>query len=72
MKIEFSETIRGVEVEIIATDFDGDLSVGIHYGPETVYAKRLDDGSDFELTDEEVEALGIRAGEIYYDRGSDD
>jgi len=67
MAIRFHDTIRGVEVEITATDFDGDESVGISYGPEQVFAKRLDDGTDFELTDSEIELAGITATEIYYE-----
>ena len=45
-------TIRGIEVEVTATSFDGDPSVGIAYGPEEVYATTLD-GEPFELTEEE-------------------
>ena len=67
MSIKFHDTIRGVEVEITAMDFDGDESVGISYGPEVVFAKRIDDGTDFELTDAESEKAGITATEIYYD-----
>ena len=45
-------TVRGVEVEVTATAFEGDPSVGIAYGPEQVYATTLD-GEPFELTEEE-------------------
>lgn len=62
----FFETIRGVEVEIHAEEWDGDESVGIPYGPECVYATRLDDCSDFELTDEEMDRLTIKACEAAY------
>lgn len=67
MKISFFRVVRGVEVEIIATDFDGDPSVGIGIGPEDVSAKTME-GDPFDLTDEEVERLGIEATEIYYDQ----
>lgn len=67
MKISFFSVVRSVEVEIIATDFDGDPSVGIGIGPEQVWAKTLE-GEPFELTDEEAEKLGIEATEIWYDQ----
>jgi hypothetical protein len=63
--IEFSKEIRGVEVWITAEDFSGDESVGIGIGPDCVTAKRLDNAEDFELTDDEVEAIGIEATESY-------
>lgn len=59
----FFETIRGVEVEIFAEEWDGDPSVGIPYGPEFVYAKTLD-GQDFELTDAETDELTALACHI--------
>lgn len=63
----FYETIRGVEVTIHCEDFDGDESVGIPYGPETVYAIR-DDGSEFELTDAEITDWAIAATQaLLYD-----
>lgn len=65
-QIEFDRVVRGVEVTIHATDFDGDDSVGIPYGPETVYATN-ESGDDFPLTDEEVDKFGIEATEAYYD-----
>lgn len=65
----FFQTIRGVEVEIHAEEWDGDESVGIPYGPEVVYATTLD-GEDFELTDAETEAMTIRACEsAFHDDG---
>lgn len=66
-KIEFSATVRGVEITIHAEQFDGDPSVGIPYGPEAVYATREDNGEDFPLTDEEAGTFGIEAMESYYD-----
>ena len=60
----FFETIRGVEVEVFATRFEGDPSVGLTIGPEEVWAKTLE-GDDFYLYDEEVEQLAIKATEIY-------
>lgn len=59
----FFETIRGVEVEVFAEEWDGDPSVGIPYGPEVVYAKTLD-GEDFELTEGETEQMTILACHI--------
>lgn len=67
MKIVFFSVVRGVEVEITASDFDGDESVGIGIGPEDVSAKTME-GDPFELTDEEADKLGIEATEIYYDQ----
>jgi hypothetical protein len=64
--MEFFKTIRGVEVVVHAEQFDGDPSVGIGYGPEVVYAT-THDGTPFELTDEEVELLGMEAAEAYDD-----
>lgn len=61
--IEFDRIIRGTEVTIYATDFDGDESVGISYGPETIYALDMN-GNDFELTEEEVEKFTIEASKI--------
>lgn len=62
--IQYFETVRGVEVEIFAEDFDCDPSVGLPIGPENVYAKTMN-GEYFDLTDEEVEKFGIKATEIY-------
>lgn len=62
----FFETIRGVEIEVHAEDWYGDPSVGIEYGPETVYARTLD-GEDFELTDEETEKLTSTAIKASWD-----
>ena len=67
MAIKFFETIRDIEVEVTADDFDGDESVGVNIGPETVTATRLDNGEDFELTEAEIETLGIQATEIYFE-----
>ncbi len=67
MSIQFYDIIRDVEVQITADDFDGDTSVGIEYGPETVTARRLDNGLDFELTEDEVELASIHAAKIYYE-----
>lgn len=64
--MNFIKTIRGVDVEVHADKFDGDPSVGIGIGPEEVWAETLD-GEPFELTDEEVEQLGIEATEAYLD-----
>ena len=64
MKLTSSKTIRGTEVEVTATDFDGDTSVGMPYGPEVVYAETLD-GEPFELTDEETEELIIEFSKSY-------
>lgn len=68
--MNFIHTIRGEEVEVHAESWDGDESVGMAYVPEEVYANTLE-GAPFELTDEEIEELTIKAVEIYYegDRG---
>lgn len=66
----FFDTIRGAEIEVFAESWDGDMSVGIAYGPEDVYAKTLE-GEPFELTESEVEAMTIRAIVAEHDRGSD-
>jgi len=65
-RIELTKTVRGTEVTVFAEDFDGDPSVGIGIGPESVWAETLD-GTPFELTDEEVEKFGIEATECYLD-----
>ena len=64
MKLSKTETIREIEVEVFATDFDGDPSVGIAYGPETVWAETLD-GQPFELTDEEIEKYILEFSKQY-------
>jgi hypothetical protein len=65
-KIQFDRVVRGVEVTVTAEDFDGDESVGVPIGPETVYAETLS-GELFDLTDDEVETFGIQASEAYFD-----
>ena len=67
MSIKFFETIRDIEVEVTADDFEGDHAIGMNYSPDTLSAKRLDDGTDFELTDDEIETLSIKASERYYE-----
>ena len=67
MTLSFFRTIRGQELEVFADQFDGDESVGIGYGPEEVWAK-TPEGEPFELTDLEIESLGIEATEIWYDQ----
>jgi hypothetical protein len=64
-KIQFDRVVRGVEVTVTAEDFDGDESVGVPIGPETVYAETLS-GEPFDLTDDEVETFGIQASESYF------
>lgn len=71
MKLTSFETIRGTEVEITATDFDGDPSVGIPYGPEQVFATTLD-GEPFELTDEETDKFILEFSERYNEMDSFD
>ncbi len=62
--IDFSKTVRGVDVTVFASNFSYDPSVGIvRFGPDDVWAK-TEDGSDFELTEEEEEQLGIEASEL--------
>jgi hypothetical protein len=63
-QVEFSRTIRGVEVQVFADSFEGDDETGIPYGPEEVWAETLD-GEPFELTDEEAEFLGMAATDMY-------
>lgn len=67
MSVNFSTTIRGVEVEIFANNFECDPSVGLAGQHEELYAETLD-GDDFELTDAEVEQLLIEAAEIEFSR----
>lgn len=68
----FCYTLDGVELEITADSFEGDESVGVPYGPEEVSAKRLDNGLSFELSDAQVEQLGVVAMERYYDSYNND
>lgn len=68
--IQFSEIIREIEVEIFASDFDGDPSVGLNYGPECVWAEDKN-GNDFPLTEDEIEKFSTKASEIYLDNSSD-
>lgn len=65
MKITWSETIRGVDVDVVASQWDGDESVGIPYGPECIEACDMN-GEPFDLTDDEIDQLIITAGEIYF------
>jgi hypothetical protein len=64
----FFDTIRDTEIEVFAEEWDGDISCGIAYGPEVVYAKTLD-GQPFELTELEEAAMTVKAMEI---KDSDD
>jgi hypothetical protein len=64
--VKLLKIIRGTEVVVYATSFDGDPSVGIPYGPEEVWAKDIN-GNDFGLTDEEVEEFSIEAAEACED-----
>jgi len=68
MKLEYDEFIRGTQITITCTDFDGDESVGIPYGPETVYATD-EYGNDFELTEDEIDAFTVKASNDAYDNG---
>lgn len=61
--MEFSRTVRGVDITVFAANFSYDPSVGIvRFAPDDVWAK-TDDGSDFELTEEEEEQLADEAVE---------
>ena len=66
MNVSFFAIVRGVKVEIFASNFDGDPSVGLEIGPEEVWAKTVG-GKIFELTDQETEQFGIEASKIYWD-----
>lgn len=57
------DVIRGIPVYVCADEFTEDKSTGIRFGPEQVYAIRRDDGTAFELTQEETEAVILRASE---------
>lgn len=63
--IDFFHTIRGHEVQVFASDFDGDPTVGLPYGPECVWAEL--DGQPFELTEAEEAEMGVIATEIVLD-----
>lgn len=71
MKLSTVTTIRGIEVEVTATAFDGDDSVGIPYGPEEIYAETLD-GQPFELTEEELDKYTLEFSERYQEMDSFD
>ena len=62
----FNRTIRGIELEIFAEDFDGDPSIGIPYTAQHIYAID-EDGQDFQLTNNEVEQISIEATKAYYE-----
>lgn len=70
MKVSFEKTIRGVEVTIHADHFDSDPSVGIGLGPDELWAETAD-GTEFALTDEEVDQLSIEATDRYDGNGGD-
>lgn len=71
--MDFFRTIRGVEVKVIAENFQSEDDLGLGTYPEELYAVKLnDDGTDgepFELTDAESEAIGIEAVEAYFNDG---
>ncbi len=67
--MRFDKVIRGVEVVVVAEEFDGDDSVGMAVAPEVVYAETLD-GEPFELTSEEVDTLTVEASQMYYENDS--
>jgi len=60
-----AEIIRGIPVFVCANEFHEDQSVGMAWGPEEVFAIRRDDGTAFELTGEETDAVSVRASEEY-------
>jgi hypothetical protein len=70
MSIEFERTVRGIEVTIIAQEFEEDHSVGLNLGPNILYAT-TEDGKDFELTELELEKYGREATEIFIGRLED-
>lgn len=65
-RLTIDTVIRGIEVTVTGEDFDGDPSVGIEYGPETVYATD-GEGKDFELTEEELEKFTIELSKRYHE-----
>lgn len=64
MNVSFEKTIRGVEVTVHADNFDSDPSVGIGLSPDELWAETTD-GTEFALTDEEVDQLSIEATDRY-------
>jgi hypothetical protein len=62
--VDFEKTIRGNDVTVFARSFTEDVSVGLNLGPEEVWAE-TEDGELFDLTDAEIEQLGIEATEFY-------
>lgn len=68
MRIELSRIVRGVKVTVYGSHFDGDESVGIPVGPEEIGATRDDDGTEFQLTDEELEQFQLELSRAYYEQ----
>ncbi len=55
--------IRGVDVVIYAGEFTSDRSVGMNWGPEVIGAVRCDNGTEFDLTDEEMDLYAGKAAD---------
>ena len=70
--ISFYATIRFIEVEVFASGFDGDPSVGLEIAPEEIHAKRICTNTDFPLTDAEIEVFSRKAAELYHGSCEDD
>jgi hypothetical protein len=60
-----ADIIRGIPVFVCANEFHEDQSVGMAWGPEEVFAIRRDDGTAFDLSGEEIDAISVRASEEY-------
>ena len=60
-----ADIIRGIPVFVCANEFEEDQSVGLGWGPGEVFAIRRDDGTAFEMTAEELDAVSVRASEEY-------
>ena len=58
-----SATIRGIPVWVCADDFSQDPSTGQGWSPDHIWAMRRDDGTAFELTDDEQSHWGEIAAE---------
>jgi hypothetical protein len=62
--IRFSHTLRGLECDVEASEFDYDPTVGINLGPNQITAT-TSERVEIELTDKELEELSGIATDCY-------
>ena len=62
MKYDTTRVYQDIEVNVYASEFEGDESVGIPYGPTCIWAE-FNTGDPFELTAEQEKEIAEAATE---------